>query len=147
MSIAEYCQRNPSRAKPDETLRAAARRMSDEGVGSLVVVDEGDRPVGIVTDRDIVVRGLRRRCDLDATPVSEVMTRDVTTVDESAERDVAIRRLRAEGIRRIPVVDSQRRLCGIFTVDDALQAVSECTSAMAAVSRTQLPEAPAPEGP
>lgn len=147
MSIADFCERNPSRARPDETLREAARRMNDDSVGSLVVVDEDGHPVGIITDRDIVVRGLRRRCNLDATPVSEVMTEDVTTIYENADRDVAIRRLRAEAVRRIPVVDDQRRLCGIFSVDDALQAVAECTTAVASVSRSQLPETPTPEGP
>ena len=61
--------------------------------------------------------------------------------------EIAPEEIPTEGIRRIPVVDSHRRLCGVFTVDDALQAVAECTSAVAAVSRTQLPEASAPEGP
>lgn len=147
MTIADFCQKNPSRVRPDETLREAARRMADDGVGCLVVVDEGERPVGIVTDRDIVTRGLRRQRNLDATPVSEVMSTELATVHEFSERDVAIRRLRAEGVRRIPVIDERRRLLGIFSVDDALQAVAECTGAVAAVSRSQFPETPIPEGP
>lgn len=147
MTIAEFCQRNPSRARPQESLREAARRMADDGVGCLVVVDESERPVGIVTDRDIVMRGLRRRVDLDRTPVSQVMTSELATVHESSERDVAIRRLRAEGVRRIPVIDEQHRLTGIFSVDDALQAVAECTTAVAAVTRSQFPEIPVVEGP
>lgn len=146
MSIADYCQKNPSRARGDETLRVAAQRMADDGVGCLVVVDDHERPVGILTDRDIVMRGLRRRRDLDSTPVSEIMTTDVTTVPEFIERDIAIRRLRAEGIRRIPVVDDERRLSGIFTIDDALQAFAECAGATAAVARSQSDKSIAAEG-
>lgn len=146
MSIADYCQKNPSRARPEETLRVAAQRMADDGVGCLVVVDGDQRPVGILTDRDVVMRGLRRRRDLDATPVSDVMTTDVTTVPEFIEREIAIRRLRAEGIRRIPVVDDQGRLAGIFSIDDALQAFAECAGAAASVARVQVTETTASKG-
>jgi len=144
MSIADFCHAHPSVAHPHESLRTAARRMSDEGVGCLVVVDDERRPVGMLTDRDVVMRGLRRRLDLDATRVSEIMTDDVTTVAEFVEREIAIRRLRAEGIRRIPVVDDARRLVGVFSIDDALQAFAECATGVADVSRSQFPDPTAP---
>ena len=146
MSISDYCQKNPSRVRPDETLRVAAKRMDEDGVGCLVVVNDEQRPVGILTDRDVVMRGLRRRRDLDATPVSEIMTTDVTTVPEFIERQIAIRRLRAEGIRRIPVVDDESRLVGIFSIDDALQSFAACAEAAAAVALVQSSEDTAEKG-
>lgn len=146
MSIGDYCRGTPTVVRPEETLRTAARRMAEDGVGCLVVVDEARHPVGMVTDRDVVVQGLRRRLDLDTTPVSEIMARDVTTVPAFLEREVAIRRLRAEGVRRLPVVDETRRLVGVFAIDDALQAFAECAGAVAAVARSQFPEPAPPKG-
>lgn len=146
MSIEDFCKSRPSTALPDETLREAARRMTDDGVGCLVVVDDDLRPLGMITDRDIVMRGMRRRRDLDKTTVSQVMTGDVTTVPAFTLREVAIRRLRAEGIRRIPVVDDAHRLCGVFSVDDALQAFAECATGAAAVARSQFPETQSASG-
>ena len=146
MPIADFCHEQPSVVRPGESLRTAARRMAEDGVGCLVVVDDERRPVGMITDRDVVMRGLRRRLDLDATPVSQVMTGDVTTIAGFIEREVAVRRLRAEGIRRIPVVDEAHRLVGIFSIDDALQAFAECATEVAAVARSQFPEPGATRG-
>jgi CBS domain-containing protein len=113
--------------------------MDARGVGSLVVVDRLQKPVGVVTDRDIVMRMLRRRGDPDATPVSAIMQRDPTVVREVASVDTAVRMMSRDGVRRLPVVDESGRLAGILTVDDALQLAASEVAGLAEAVRAQFP--------
>lgn len=100
------------------TVAVAAKALADAGVGSLVVVDSG-APVGIVTDRDLVLRVMATRMPLDVT-VDSVMTPDVVTVaaEDSVEDVYAV--FRRVPFRRLPVVDPDdgRRVIGVITVDD-----------------------------
>lgn len=139
MSLREYCRENPKTATPDESIREAARRMDTEGVGSLVVVDAQGRPVGMLTDRDVVVRVLRRRRDPDQTTVGAVMEGDPTVVHDASPLVIGLRRMRADGLRRIPVVNDQGKLVGILTADDALQLIASELSDVAAAVRSQFP--------
>lgn len=142
MPIRDYCRENPSTATRDESVHEAARRMEAEGVGSLVVVDAEGRPVGLLTDRDVVVRVLRRRRDPDATLVGAVMHGDPTVVHDASPLVIALRRMRADGVRRIPVVNDEGKLVGIFTSDDALQLIASELSDVAAAVRSQFPADP-----
>ncbi|MEN8181918.1 MAG: CBS domain-containing protein, partial [Myxococcota bacterium] len=126
-------------ARPDETVREAAKRMDARGVGILVVVDEDARPVGALTDRDVVLRVLRRRRDPDHTKVSDVMQDEVSVVREASPLALAARRMRADGVRRMPVVDEEGKLTGIVTVDDVLQLVSTELVGVAEAVRSQFP--------
>lgn len=138
MSVGKYCRRNPVTASPGDTVRDAAIRMDSLGVGSVVVVDESERPVGMVTDRDLALRVLRGRLDAGATALSEVMHEGVVTVTEKASLPVAIRFMSREGVRRIPVVDAESgRLTGILTCDDVLPLIADELSAAAGVVRSQ----------
>ncbi|GAA3047316.1 CBS domain-containing protein [Streptomyces glomeratus] len=108
----------PAAAVPLRTsLGEAARQMGEYGVGSVLVV-EGGTLRGIVTDRDLAVRGLGRGLD-SGTPVEAVMSPRVITVGMADDVDVAYRILRRCGVRRLPVVDGQR-VVGMLTVDDLL---------------------------
>lgn len=125
MKAGELCIRNVVTATMNESVVDAARRMAEYRVGDLIVVDEQTdglpRPIGIVTDRDLVVRVLTRGdCSPATTPISEVMRRDVVTatVDDDVERVVAT--MREHAIRRIPIVDHRGGLQGILSVDDVL---------------------------
>ena len=104
MPVGDFCRREPCTATADESIREAAKRMDARGVGCLVVVDAGGRPVGMLTDRDLVMRGLRRRRDPDTTTVGEVMHGDVTRVREAAPLEVAIRRMRSRQRLRLRIV-------------------------------------------
>jgi CBS domain-containing protein len=101
---------------PDETARELAETMRDENVGSVVVVEEGE-PVGIVTDRDIAVRGVAQERDLDAVTADEIMTEDLVVVNAHDEISELIDTLDAAGVRRMPVVEGDD-IAGIVTLDD-----------------------------
>ncbi|WP_424887078.1 CBS domain-containing protein [Streptomyces sp. XH2] len=97
------------------TAAEAAARMAEEAVGCVMVTD-GDALCGILTDRDLVVRGLADGAGPDE-PVTSLMSTAVVTVSASDEVDVAYRLYRREDIRRLPVLDAGR-LVGVLTVDD-----------------------------
>jgi CBS domain-containing protein len=139
MPVRDCCRQCPCTATPDESIREAAKRMDAAGVGSLVVVDAARRPVGMLTDRDIVVRVLRRGRDPDRTRVGAVMHEEPTTVRAGAPVELAIRRMRRDAFRRIPVVDDDGVLVGIFAVDDALQLVASELAGVAEAVRSQFP--------
>jgi CBS domain-containing protein len=139
MAIFDYCRRKPQTATPEESVRVATRRMDSQGVGCLVVVDAGGRPIGMLTDRDVVMRVLRRRRDPDTTTVGEVMHGDLSAVSSSAPVERAVRRMHVDGVRRIPVVDADGRLVGLFTADDALQLLSSELAGLAEAVRSQFP--------
>jgi CBS domain-containing protein len=139
MSILDYCRRNPCTATTDESVREAAKRMDARGVGCVVVIDAAGKPVGMLTDRDIVVRVLRRRLDLDATTVGETMQGELSAVSIDAPVERAVRRMHVEGVRRIPVVDHGGVLVGIFSADDAIQLLSSEFAGLAEAVRSQFP--------
>jgi CBS domain-containing protein len=113
--------------------------MDAEGVGCLVVVDEARKPIGMLTDRDVIVRVIRRHLSPDTTAVGEVMQREVSTVREGSPLVQALRRMRSDGLRRIPVVDAAGCLIGIIAADDALQLMASELSDLAGVARAQFP--------
>lgn len=104
-------------AEPDESVVCAAQRMRDEHVGDLIIL-EGGRPVGIVTDRDLVVRVLAAERDPDSLTVREVMTRAPATVADDADVFDVLEQMHATGARRMPVVDEQGALVAILALDD-----------------------------
>ncbi|HEX8823085.1 MAG TPA: CBS domain-containing protein [Archangium sp.] len=117
MKIRDVMTPDAVAAHPGTTLMAAAEMMRLLNVGSLPII-EGERVVGIVTDRDIVVRGLALGLEPRGACVADVMTRNVVTcsVDEDVE-DVA-RQMRDLQVRRLLVVDEQERLIGIVSLGD-----------------------------
>jgi CBS domain-containing protein len=82
-------------------------------------------PAGILTDRDIVIELLAREVDLDALCVGDAMTYDLLTLNENDDVDEAIKQMRAQGVRRAPVVNGQGALVGILAVDDVIELLSE----------------------
>jgi CBS domain-containing protein len=139
MSVQDYCRRDACTATPEESIREAAKRMDARRVGCLVVVDDQQRPIGILTDRDIVMRVLRRRGDPDRIEVGAVMQRDPSLVQEDKPLDTAVRVMRRDTVRRIPVVDDAGRLVGILTSDDALQLLANELAGVAEAVRAQFP--------
>ena len=121
----QFCNRRVASARPGDTLREAAARMRDTHAGTVVVVDErhGMRvPIGILTDRDIVVSCLARTDrHIGATTVADVMSAEVITAAESDELVQVWRRMRTLGVRRMPVVDAAGALVGILSVDDLIE--------------------------
>ena len=102
---------------PEATLAEAAAMMEERGVGALVIAERGAL-LGIVTDRDLVVRAVRHRLPHD-TRVEAVMTTDVTTMDASADLREALRVFEQRPFRRLPLLEGER-VVGVLTVDDLL---------------------------
>jgi CBS domain-containing protein len=124
MLVKDICRRDVDTATYDEIALDVARRMRDRQVGTVVVVDDG-RPVGILTDRDLVVRVIAEGLDPQATRVSGVMTPSPTTIHEDATIVTAVGYMRQGRFRRLPVVGRDGCLLGIVALDDVIGTVAE----------------------
>ena len=125
MTIGRICCREVDTATPDEPVRAAAQRMGARAVGTLVVLGDGDQPVGMITDRDIAVRVVGTGADPLSTLVSEVMTELVHTAFEEMPIEEALALMRKESVRRLVVVRRNGKLAGILSLDDVLALLAE----------------------
>ena len=132
-------------ARPGETVQTVADRMRQRNVGTVVVIDREDRVVGIVTDRDLVVRVLADRRDPAETTVEEVMTPNPTTVTRHGARDISLLLMKDGGIRRLPVVDDHRRLLGVLSLDDVVRTLAADMARVVGVLDVQTPEKVAAE--
>lgn len=108
-------------ASPAESLADAARLMKDENVGSLPVVDDG-RLVGILTDRDIVVRAVAEHADARATTVGDIASRELVTVEAEQDLDEALQMMASRQVRRLPVVEDGRLVGMLAQADVAMEA-------------------------
>lgn len=106
----------------DATLPEVARLMRDHHVGCVVVLDAGGarKPIGILTDRDIVVEAVAASVNPATLTAGEVMTREPVTLREGDDAGWALKVMRDRGVRRLPVVDSDGRLKGLIALDDLL---------------------------
>ena len=128
MNVGELCNREVIFAYRDTRLVEAARLMREHHVGSLVVVVDrlSERvPVGILTDRDIVVAVVAKELDPRSLTAGEVMSRELFSVREEDGIADALRLMRERGIRRLPVLTHSGALAGIVTIDDLLELVGE----------------------
>ena len=135
MKVSDFTWREPVTIDVGDTIAAAAQRFADSGVGSLVVVDD-DRPVGIVTDRDLVVRALARGLRSDGR-VDGVMSMGVVALDADDDVEELYAVFARHAIRRVPVVDGDR-VVGMISLDDALVSTAAQMAALADVLSTQI---------
>jgi CBS domain-containing protein len=116
MKVSEVMTREVQTVRPDQPVQDAASFMLSSDAGSIPVT-EGERLIGMITDRDIAVRGVAKGYGPD-TPVRELMTNDIICARDNDEvEDVASRMSEAQ-VRRLPVIDENERLCGIVTLGD-----------------------------
>jgi CBS domain-containing protein len=113
--------------------------MEARRAGCVVAVDDDGRPTGILTDRDIVLRVLRRGLDAEATTAGEIMSHEITTVREATPIITAMRRMRSHGVRRVPVVNATGQLSGIFDWNDAIRIIDAELHQAAHVANAQRP--------
>ena len=124
MPIKEFCNPNVVCASRETTVAEAARLMRQHHVGDVVVVEQaGDRrkPVGIVTDRDIVIEVVAAGLDPKLVKVGDMLTEPLATVDEDEGYAATVFQMVERGVRRMPVVNSGGELVGIITFDDLLR--------------------------
>ena len=128
MPIGELSIREVIIASRETSVLAAAKLMRQHHVGDVVITGEtGGRclPVGIVTDRDIIMEVLAQDLDAATLSVGDIMTGDLTTVRDSEGIFRTIQLMRAKGARRAPVVDNEGALVGIVSVDDLVELLAE----------------------
>ena len=128
MTMSEVCTRDVVIVSKDTPVVDAAKLMRDFHVGNVVVIensDNGNIPVGILTDRDIVIELIPNIADLSSVTVDDVMSFNLITAHETDGVMETVKRMRHEGIRRIPVVDDNNTLVGIFTLDDMINLIAE----------------------
>jgi CBS domain-containing protein len=124
MSVGKICVRAVHTASPDETVLEAARRMAREKTGTLVVLDLERLPIGILSDRDVMVRCVAEGKDPTLALVSELMSTPVASVRETMPIEDALAQMATCRVRRVPVVDDKDRLVGIL-VDDVIELLIE----------------------
>lgn len=115
--IADIMSTDVQTIQPQESLRRAAQCMRELDVGALPVCD-GERLLGMLTDRDITVRGIADGLDPDQACVSDIMTPEVDTLSVDQDAEEAKRLMGERQIRRLPVIDAERRLVGIVSLGD-----------------------------
>ena len=128
MPVGEICSRTVTVVEPTESALVAAKLMRDEHVGNVIVVDRsngGNRPVGILTDRDIVLELVAKEVNLSEVTVGDAMSDNVFTLPEDQHLLQALDELRSRGVRRAPVVGADGNLVGIVSVDDFLAIMAE----------------------
>jgi CBS domain-containing protein len=136
MKLEDICAIDAICCLPDITLLEASRAMRQNHVGDLIVVDDADEerePIGIITDRDIVVEAVALGKDSAKLKVRDIMTRNVVVASASEDASIALERMRSHGVRRIPVVDDKGFVTGIVTLDDLMRSYAEEGAALAQV--------------
>lgn len=108
---------------PETDLRTVARIMRDEDIGALPV-GENDRLIGMVTDRDIAVRAWANGRDAASLTARDVMTKDIVYCRTSESIEEAVRLMEAKKVRRLPVIDDEKRMVGMLSLGDISHATS-----------------------
>jgi Predicted signal-transduction protein containing cAMP-binding and CBS domains len=138
MTVSELLIEGIETAGPSATAEALAMRLTEVGVGS-IVIEEEMRPVGIVTDRDIAARVDARNRAADEVTAAEIMTEDPVTVRDDAGLFAVTETMRDHGVRRMPVVTDAGKLVGIITLDDVMQLLARELNNLADVIEAESP--------
>lgn len=123
MNIGSMCNRDVVGVPRDTTIAEAARVMRTNHIGNVLVLDESDGdkiPIGIVTDRDIVIEVIAAGLDPDELKVGDLLTAKLVIAHETESCEDTIRLMALNGVRRMPVVDAEGCLVGVVTLDDLL---------------------------
>lgn len=128
MRVGDICIRDVVIVDKEGSILDAARLMREFHVGDVVVVEESEgrrAPIGILTDRDIVVELIAEEIDFEAVAIKDVMSFKLIIAREDEGVEEAIERMRDHGVRRLPVVDAGGALAGVLAVDDLIDLAAE----------------------
>lgn len=137
MKVGNFCNRDVVITDRDTTILEAAKLMRHHHVGDIVVVEnlgKGNIPIGIITDRDIVVELLAEEIDLSRVTVGDAMGLDLYAVKEEDDLLETTHLMRRQGIRRVPVLGTAGELVGIITLDDMIEVIAEQLSTLTLIS-------------
>ena len=128
MILKELCNRDVVVVEPDSSVLEAAKLMKRYNVGDVIVVSREQEkviPLGIITDRDIVVELVADEVDINTVAVRDVMRYELQTANENEDSADVLKLMKRRGIRRIPIVNDDNQLQGIISVDDILELLTE----------------------
>ena len=145
MRVGEICTRSVSWCETGASVIDAARMMRDAHINNVIVAEQwdGERiPVGVLTDRDIVIQIVAKEVDPKAVRVGDIMGREIFTVDEDEPVSETIENMRFNGVRRLPVIDKRGAMVGVIALEDLLRNLAKDLAAIADVtSRARVKEA------
>ncbi|MEM7515519.1 MAG: CBS domain-containing protein [Planctomycetota bacterium] len=124
MHLPESLLHEPVTTHESASVSEAVHILRERGIGALFIVDEEKRPVGVITDRDLSLGCFREKLDPNATPVSKLMTSEVWALDPTTDLLRTTAFLRRHRIRRLPIVDEEKRIRAVVSADDLLAFVS-----------------------
>lgn len=140
MSVGQFCNRNTIVIGKQDSIADAAKMMRQHHVGSLIVVEKdgkSTKPIGIVTDRDMVIEVLAAEITPEELIVGDIMSFELVTAYEQDGLYETLKNMRVKGVRRIPVVDSQGLLVGILSWDDLLEVLANEMSELAKLAGSE----------
>ena len=130
MKVSEVMVRDPVKVSPDAPCGHLARLMRDKGIGSVVVVENG-KPVGIVTERDLVHRVMAASMNPDGCTAAQISSRPVVAISVHTDVEMAVDTINEYRIRRLVVVDDHDKVAGILTTDDLAKKLREMSEELA----------------
>lgn len=138
MTIGKLSNRNVITLSTNKTVLDAARLMKESNIGDVVIVNDKNQPVGIITDRDITIKIVANEISPCQMLVSDVMSSDLLVLKEYQTVQEAIDMMSAKGVRRAPVVDEVNNLIGIISSDDLVLLVADESESYAKLIRKQM---------
>jgi len=141
MRISEICHRHVIRVGKEASVIEAAQAMRAHHVGNVIVTDPSDgidKPIGIVTDRDIVVELLAKGIDLGSVTMGDIMSATLVTAKHDADISETLRFMDIKGIRRLPILDENGGLFGVLSIDDLVVVLSRELGFLAEIFQRQI---------
>ena len=138
MSLGNLCRREVVVVNQGTPIKEAVKFMEEKNIGSVIVVG-GGKPVGIATDRDILLRVVNKGLDPEKSSVDEVMTKEIVTLKEGMGLFEALEQVKGKGIRRFPIVDARGNLKGIMTLDDIIYLLGKEMADVASIIEREGP--------
>jgi CBS domain-containing protein len=114
----QFCTRN-------ESLKEVAEKMAKNNIGSLPVVDENKKVIGMITDRDIALAIARKNNPADQVKVNEIMSPELYSLNQEDDASTALKMMRTKKVGRLPVLDNQQQLKGMVTLNSIVKKVKE----------------------
>ncbi|AHE67014.1 CBS domain-containing protein [Legionella oakridgensis] len=140
MKVGEFCNREVIVIYSDESVMTAAKLMRKHHVGNVILVEKHDdfrKPIGIITDRDLVIEVMVPKISPEDLVVRDLITGPLLTIGEEDSLYDALDLMRIKGIRRLPVIGKQGELVGIITIDDITDLLTEMLGRVAGVVEQQ----------
>jgi CBS domain-containing protein len=137
MPLSQFVKKDIVTAKPEQKIRDVAELMRSENVGAILVADESGKPLGMITDRDIVLRCVCDGADCSTTMAEEVMTEDLETVPVSAGIKDVLECMKASQIRRVPIVDESGKAVALLSFGDLFSMLATEIGALAEVTKPE----------